>query len=76
MQTSVLSEYIAALLKHSLLLDSGRETDESFIELQRLEEKITKAYQTGYYNDTEYRALNVLASALHKEYRVLLKLEK
>ena len=76
MQTSVLSEYIAALLKHSLLLDGGRETDNSFIELQKLEARITRAYQTGHYNDAEHKALTALAAALHKEYRAALKLDR
>ena len=76
MQTSVFSERIAALLKHSLKLDAGTATDADFIELQKLEAHITNAYQTGYFNGNAARALSSIAAELHKDYRTALKLDK
>ena len=76
MQTSVFSERIAALLKHSLKLDAGTATDADFIELQKLEARITAGYQTGYYNGSAARALSSIAAELHKDYRAALNLDR
>lgn len=76
MQTSVFSERLADLLKHSLKLDTGAATDTDFIELQKLEARITTGYQTGYYTGDAARALSTIAAQLHKDYRTALKLDR
>lgn len=76
MQTSVFSELLAELLKHSLKLDGATVTGEDFIALQKLEAHITNAYQTGYFNGNAARALSSIAAELHKDYRTALKLDK
>lgn len=76
MQTSVFSEHLAALLKHSLKIDADTGTGEDFIELQRLEARITNAHQTGYYTGDAARALSTIAAELHKNYRTALKLDR
>ncbi len=76
MQTSVFSELLAELLKHSLKLDGATVTGEDFIALQKLEAHITNANQTGYFNGNAARALSSIAAELHKDYRTALKLDK
>ena len=77
MQTSVFSELLADLLKHSLKLDGAATvTGEDFIELQKLEAHITKAHQTGYFTGSAAAALSSIAAELHQEYRTALKLDK
>ena len=75
MQTSVFSEHLATLLKHSLKLDGGTGTDADFLELQKLEARITRAYNTGYYRGEAAQALTAIAGQLHKEYRQALRLD-
>ena len=75
MQTSVFSEHLAALLKHSLKLDADTGTGEDFIELQKLEARIIDAQQTGHYTGKAARALSSIAAELHKDYRTALKLD-
>ena len=77
MQTSILSEYMAALLKHSLNLDAGREegNPQHFIDLQRLETRIITAHNDHRINESEYRALYALAMQLHGDYRKALHLD-
>lgn len=72
---SVFTEILTELTQHSAAVDTGRVTPNSFIELQRLEDRIIRAYNTGYYTHTEKQALYNVAQALHKEYRALLKLD-
>lgn len=74
MQTSVFSECLAALLKHSLKLDGGTGTDTDFIDLQKLEARITRAHNTGYFDGAAAQALTSIAAQLHKDYRTALKL--
>ena len=76
MQTSIFSEYLAALLKHSLILDSAGEAKERFIDLQHLEERIVAAHSSGYLNETESRALYAIAMRLHSDYRQALNLDR
>lgn len=76
MQTSVFSELLAELLKHSLRLDGPNVTGEDFIALQKLEAHITKAHQTGYFTGSAAAALSSIAAELHQEYRTALKLDK
>lgn len=73
MQTSVLSEYMAALLKHSLILDTGQ--PDRFIELQKLEARIITAHNDNRITGEEYRALYSLAMQLHRDYRKALTLD-
>lgn len=75
MQTSVFSEHLAALLKHSLKLDGGTGTDTDFLELQTLETNITRAYNIGYYRGEAAQALTAIAGQLHKDYRQALRLD-
>ena len=75
MQTSVFSEHLATLLKHSLKLDGGTGTDTDFLELQNLEARIIRAYNTGYYRGEAAQALTAIAGQLHKEYRQALRLD-
>lgn len=74
MQTSVFSECLAALLKHSLKLDGGTGTDIDFIDLQKLEARITRAHNNSYFDGAGAQALTAIAGRLHKEYRTALKL--
>ena len=76
MQTSVFSELLAKLLKHSLRLDGPNVTGEDFIELQKLEAHIIKAHQTGYFTGSAAAALSSIAAELHQEYRTALKLDR
>lgn len=75
MQSSVFSDHLAELLKHSLALDAAAGTNDDFVELQQLEARIVKAPQTGYYSAAESRALSTIAAKLHAEYRTALKLD-
>ena len=76
MQTSVFSECLAALLKHSLKLDGGLQTDTDFLELQRLEARITKAHSNNYFNGKSAQALSLIAQELHSDYRQALNLNR
>lgn len=76
MQTSVFSELLAERLKHSLKIDGATVTGEDFIELQKLEARITRAHQTGYFNGNAARALSSIAAELHNDYRTALKLDR
>ena len=76
MQTSVFSELLADLLKHSLKLDGAIVTGEDFVALEKLEAHITKAHQTGYFTGKAAAALSSIAAELHQEYRTALKLER
>ena len=75
MQTSIFSEYLAALLKHSLILDAAGETHGHFIGLQKLETRILDAHNDGYINHEETRALYSIAKRLHSDYRNALRLD-
>ena len=74
MQTSVFSEYMAALLKHSLKLDGNLQTHSDFVELQQIEARITNARNNGYFGGDQARALTSIAADLHKDYMAALKL--
>ena len=75
MQTSVYSELLAALLKHSLILDSAGEAAEQFTPLQRLEARIINAHNDGYITGDDQRALYAVAMKLHEDYRKALDLD-
>ena len=75
MQTGIFSEYMAKLLKHSLLLDGDMQTGSSFTDLQELEARIINARNNGYFTGTEAGALSSIAAGLHKDYRKALKLD-
>ncbi len=76
MQTSLFSEYMATLLKHSLMLDGNLQTDNGFVELQKLEARIINARNAGYFTQAEAGALSSIAGGLHKDYRAALKLDR
>lgn len=76
MQTGIFSEYMANLLKHSLMLDGNLQTHDGFIELQQIEARIIKARTDGYFTGREAMALSAIADGLHKEYRAALKLDR
>ena len=59
MQTSVFSEHLAALLKHSLKLDADTGTGEDFIELQKLEKLVVVEWY------------HVLQKVTYSEYQIL-----
>lgn len=73
MQTSVFSEYLAELLKHSLILDTGQ--PDQFIRLQHLEDRILKAHIDGRITGEETQALHTIARKLHRDYRTALHLD-
>ena len=75
MKTGIFSEYMAKLLKHSLTLDGDLQTGEGFIDLQRLEARITNARNNGYFTGAEAGALSSIAAGLHENYRKALKLD-
>ena len=75
MQTGIFSEYMAKLLKQSLLIDGNIKTDNSFIELQKIEARIIEAKNNGYFTASEAGALSSIAAGLHKDYRKALKLD-
>lgn len=75
MQTGIFSEYMAKLLKHSLLLDGDMQTGSSFIDLQKLEARIINARNSGYFSESEALTLSSIAAGLHKDYRKALKLD-
>lgn len=72
---AALSEYLAAILKHSYQLEAGTGTDSDFIDLQRLEARITDAYKEGQITAAQAGGLSTLAADLHQEYRKQLKLD-
>ena len=75
-QTSIFSEYLANLLKFSLKIDAGIYFVDDFVKLQRSEARVINARNDGYINYTEYKALYSIASELHKQYRIVLKLDR
>lgn len=75
MQTGIFSEYMAKLLKHSLMLDGDLQTHSSFVELQQLEARIINARTAGYFTGREAMALSAIADGLHRDYRKALKLD-
>lgn len=75
MQTGIFSEYMAKLLKHSLLLDGDLQTGNSFIDLQKLEARIINARNNGYFPAAEALTLSSIAARLHEDYRKALKLD-
>lgn len=74
--TSVFTDYLKTLANYSEKIDNGEVTHTDFIEFQRLEARITKAYQTGYYHDREYRALNAIYFYLKEGFRIVLQLDR
>lgn len=76
MQTSVFTDHLKELWKHSAKLDTGKATHTDFINLQRLEARIINAPEIGYYSYTEYKSLYAIANTLHDDYRAALDLNR
>lgn len=72
--TSVFTDILQELAQQSAAVDMGAVTHADFAEFQRMEARIIKAYQTGYYKHTEYRTLINAYHYIKNGYRVILKL--
>lgn len=57
-QTTVFTEILKALGTFSKMCDHGRVTWESFLDLQRLGQRIQRANCNGYFSLKQYNALN------------------
>ena len=73
MKKSALSLFLEELAGHSIALDNSV-TNGDFVELQKLESRITNAHKRGELPAPVYRALYALAMDLHKSYRSILNL--
>ena len=72
--TSVFTDILQELAQQSATVDMGTVTHADFVEFQRMEARIIKAYQTGYYKHTEYRTLINAYYYIKDGYRVVLGL--
>lgn len=72
--TSVFTDILQELAQQSAAVDMGTVTHADFVEFQRMEARIIKAYQTGYYKHTEYRTLINAYHYIKDGYRVVLGL--
>jgi len=73
--TSVFTDYLKVLADYSERVDKCEVTNDDFGEFQQLKDRITKAYQRGYYKKSEYEALNIIYFYLHDAFREVLKLD-
>jgi len=73
---SLYTELLQTLGQYSAAVDTGAATHSDFIEFQRLEVRITRAYQNGYYKHPEYRTLIACYQYIKAGFRVILGLDR
>ncbi len=73
---SVYTEILQALTGYSAAVDAGTASHDDFTEFQRLEVRITRAYQNGYYKHPEYRTLIACYQYIKAGFRVILGLDR
>ena len=74
--TTVFTDYLKTLADYSEKVDNGEVTHTDFIEFQKLEARIIKAYQTGYFKHPEYSALTTIYSYIKDGFRIVLQLDR
>lgn len=74
--TTVFTEYLKTLADYSERVDNGQISHDDFIEFQKLEPRITKAYQNGYFKHPEYSALNTIYFFIKDGFRIVLQLDR
>lgn len=72
---SVFTEYLQQLAGYSEKVDTGAFTHDDFIEYQRIEPRIVKAYKDGRFHDREYRALIAVYQYVKEGARIILGLD-
>lgn len=73
---SVFTEILQELADYSKAVDACTVSHENFLDFQRLEDRIERAYQNGYYSHSEKKALYNIAQAIHKDFRLVLGLDR
>ena len=74
--TSVFTDYLKTLADYSERIDTGEVTHDDFSDFQKLNTRITKAYQTGYFHKGEYEALIEIYYYLKDGFRIVLGLDR
>ena len=72
---SVFTELLQLLGEYSEKVDDGTLTHDDFGEFQKLESRIIKAYQRGYFHNREYRALTAAYYFIKEGARIVLRLD-
>ena len=72
---SVYTELLKILAEYSERVDAAEVGHDDFIEFQKLQPRIIKAYQTGYFKHREYTTLNNIYYYVKEGFRIDLGLE-
>lgn len=70
------TELLTALAGYSAAVDVGTVSHNDFAEFQKLEPRIIRAYQNGYYKHTEYRTLYNAYLYIKEGFRIVLGLDR
>ena len=73
---SVFTEILKELAAYSEAADTGTATHSEFLELQRLHVRIMDAHNTGYFNRSQYAALNAAYFDIKDNFREVLGLNR
>ena len=73
---SIYTEYMKELCKFSAQIDSAKVTDNGFVELQKLNDKILEGEHKKYYTHEQRRQLGNIALYLIDQYRETLRLNE
>lgn len=73
---SLFTDLLTTLAGYSAAVDTGTASHSDFIEFQKLDGRITRAYQNGYYKDREYRTLCNAYLHIKEGFRIVLGLDR
>lgn len=73
--TSVLTDYIILLARYRIIveLSTSDNIENDFVEFQKLLPRIINAYQKGYYNHENYKALCTMYYDIYHSFQLAVK---
>lgn len=73
---SLYTELLQTLSQYSAAVDAGTVSHSDFTEFQRMEPRIIRAYQNGYYKHREYKTLIDTYLYIKEGFRIILCLDR